>query len=131
MSPSEDATLLLQLVARHLTALRLNLAEAYPDEEWGFTAQQALEKLLKALIVLADERPPFTHELRDLADRAGVALSPDLLALQAYAVEARYSPRAFPLPAPRADLLKSIETLDRRVILCRDEQARREAGEAS
>ena len=48
-----------------------------------------------------------------------------------FAVEARSSPRAFPLPAPRADLLKSIETLDRRVILCGDEQARREAAEAS
>lgn len=128
MSPSEDASLLLQLVARHLTALRLNLGEAYPDEEWGFTAQQAVEKLLKALIVLRDERSPFTHELRDLADRAGVALSADLLALQTYAVEARYSPSAFPLPSPRSEILRAIETLQDRVILSRDRQARKEEG---
>jgi HEPN domain-containing protein len=63
MTPQEDARVLLALVDRHLRALRLNLDPAYPDEEWGFTAQQAVEKLLKVRIVLRDERPPFTHGL--------------------------------------------------------------------
>ena len=35
------------LVDRHPRALRLNLDPTYPDREWGFTAQQAVEKLLK------------------------------------------------------------------------------------
>jgi hypothetical protein len=41
MTPQEDARVLMALVDRHLRALRLNLDPAYPDEEWGFTAQQA------------------------------------------------------------------------------------------
>jgi len=48
--------------------------------EWGSTTKQAVETLLKAMIVLSDGSP-FSQELRDLADRAGVALSPDLLSL--------------------------------------------------
>ena len=82
MTPQEDARVLLALVDRHLRALRLNLDPAYPDEELGFTAQQAVEKLLKVLIVLRDERPPFTHMLNVLAELAGVDLDPLLLALQ-------------------------------------------------
>ncbi len=89
MTPQEDARVLLALVDRHLRALRLNLAPAYPDEEWGFTAQQAVEKLLKIQIVLQDERPPFTHLMNVLAQLAGVELDPLLLALQLYAVVAR------------------------------------------
>jgi len=71
MTPQEDARVLLALVDRHLRGLRLNLDPAYPDEEWGFTAQQAVEKLLKIKIVLRDDRPPFTHMLNVLAELAG------------------------------------------------------------
>jgi hypothetical protein len=46
MSPDEDAALLLVIVRRHLAALRLSLDPSFPDEEWGFLAQQALEKIL-------------------------------------------------------------------------------------
>lgn len=52
MSPLVDALRLFAIVRRHLQVLRLGLDEAYPEEDWGFTAQQAVEKLLKALIVL-------------------------------------------------------------------------------
>lgn len=85
MTPAEDALLLLQIVDRHLVALRVNLDPAFPDEEWGFLAQQALEKLLKGAIVLQDERPPFTHELRPLAAMAGWKLTDELQELQTYA----------------------------------------------
>ncbi|MFM9089502.1 MAG: HEPN domain-containing protein, partial [Cyanobium sp.] len=90
MTPQEDARVLLALVERHLRALRLNLDSAYPAEEWGFTAQQAVEKLLKVRIVLRDERPPFSHMLHELAALADVELNPVVLALLPYAVEARY-----------------------------------------
>jgi HEPN domain-containing protein len=111
MTPQEDARVLLGLVDRHLRALRLNLDPAYPDEEWGFTAQQAVEKLLKVRIVLRDERPPFTHMLHVLAALAGVDLDSVLLALQPYAVEARYEEGPFPLPAGREGILEAIEGL--------------------
>jgi HEPN domain-containing protein len=111
MTPQEDARVLLALVDRHLRALRLSLEPAYPDEEWGFTAQQVVEKLLKVRIVLRDERPPFTHMLHVLAELAGVDLDPVLLALQPYAVEARDDEEPFPLPAGRGGILAAIEEL--------------------
>ncbi len=111
MSPSEDAALLLQIVARHRRGLELNLDPAYPDEEWGFAAQQAVEKLLKALIVLDDRRPPLSHDLRVLARLAEVPLETSLLALQTYAVEARYEAGPFPLATSRAELLRALAAL--------------------
>ena len=109
MTPQEDARVLLALVDRHLRALRLNLDPTYPDEEWGFTAQQAVEKLLKVRIVLRDERPPFTHQLNLLAELVGVDLDPVLLVLQPYAVEARYEEGPFPLPVSRIEILAAID----------------------
>lgn len=117
MSPAEDARLLLAIVHRHLRTLRIGLDGAYPEEDWGFTAQQVVEKLLKAWIVLADRRPPRLHGLADLADLAALAgqpLDPRLRALQVFAVEARYEQGPFPLPAPRPELLALLEAeLDR------------------
>ena len=76
MTPQEDARVLMALVDRHLRDLQLNLDPAYPDEEWGFTAQQSVEKLLKVRIVLNDQRPPFTHMLQELALLAELELDP-------------------------------------------------------
>ena len=111
MNPQEDARVLLALVDRHLRGLRLNLDPAYPEEEWGFTAQQAVEKLLKIRIVLRDKRPPFSHMLHELVALAGMELDPVLLALQPYAVEARYEEGPFPLPGSRVGILEAIEGL--------------------
>ena len=114
MSPAEDALLLLAIVRRHLRSLGLTLDPAYPEEDWGFTAQQAVEKLLKAWIVLADRQPPRVHDLEDLFALAGQQLDPLLLELQVFAVEARYEQGPFPLPAPRQELLALVEAeLDR------------------
>jgi HEPN domain-containing protein len=114
MSPTEDALLLLAIVRRHLRSLRLTLDTAYPDEDWGFTAQQSVEKLLKAWIVMADRQPPRVHELIDLADLTGRQVDPRLLDLQVFAVQARYEEGPFPLPAPRDVLLALVEAeLDR------------------
>jgi HEPN domain-containing protein len=109
MSPAEDALLLLAIVRRHLRALRFGLDGAYPEEDWGFTAQPAVEKLLKAWIVLADRQPPRVHDLEDLFALAGQQLDPLLLELQVFAVEARYEQGPFPLPAPRQELLALVE----------------------
>lgn len=111
MTPQDDARILLGLVDRHLRALRLNMDSAYPDEEWGFTAQQAVEKLLKARIVLRDQRPPMSHGLHMLAAMAEIDLPDHLLALQPYAVEARYEEGPFPLTASREAILWGITRL--------------------
>ncbi len=111
MSPADDANLLLGLVQRHLRSLRLSLNPQFADEDWGFTAQQAVEKLLKVLIVLRDQRPPRSHELSELAALAEVELPTQLLALQTYAVEARYEEGPFPLPDTREKLLEEIQQL--------------------
>jgi HEPN domain-containing protein len=111
MPPAEDAALLLAIVRRHLKVLELSLDSAFPEEDWGFTAQQAVEKILKAWIVLADARPPRRHDLTELAAIAGLSLDPELLELQTFAVEARYEEGPFPLPAPREQLLRQIEAL--------------------
>ena len=111
MSPADDASLLLAIVRRHLRSLQMTLDSEFPDEDWGFTAQQAVEKLLKSWIVLADRRPPRSHELAELAVLAELELPADLLALQTYAVEARYEEGPFPLPAARQVLLAQIEQL--------------------
>ena len=119
MSPAEDAALLLRIVRRHLQAMRLNLNPLYPDEEWGFQAQQALEKLLKAELVLRDQPAPRTHELLDLALLLNVELPEVLQKLQVFAVEARYEEGPFALPAAREVLLAELEArlaaLDERI----------------
>lgn len=109
MSPAEDAALLLRIVRRHLQAMRLNLDPLYPDEEWGFQAQQALEKLLKAELVLRDQPAPRTHELLDLALLLNEQLPETLQKLQVFAVEARYEDGPLALPAARAVLLAELE----------------------
>ena len=111
MSPLEDALLLFAIVRRHLQVLRLGLDAAYPEEDWGFTAQQAVEKLLKAWIVLRNGQPPRVHDLTALAELSGLEFNPVLLDLQVYAVEARYEEGPFPLPADRSEILEAIEQL--------------------
>jgi HEPN domain-containing protein len=105
MSPAEDAALLLRIVRRHLQAMRLNLDPAYPDEEWGYQAQQALEKLLKAAVVLRNQAPERTHVLQQLGEH----LPAELMQLQVYAVEARYEEGPFALETPRVQLLAELE----------------------
>ena len=126
MSPAEDALLLLGLVRRHLRALEQTLNPDYPDEDWGFTAQQVIEKILKAWIVLADQRPPHIHELAALQPMAGIAIPPVLLKLQVFAVEARYEEGPFPLPAPRQTLVTLLQGE-----LCRLEKAIAAAGRSA
>jgi HEPN domain-containing protein len=111
MSPAEDAALLLGIVRRHLRTLQLGIEAEIPEEDWGFLAQQALEKILKAWIVLADRRPPRRHDLSELAQQAGIDVAPELLELQVFAVEARYEEGPFRLPGSREALLRKIEAL--------------------
>jgi HEPN domain-containing protein len=117
MSPAEDALLLLRLAERHLGSLRGTLDTAtIADEDWGFLAQQTLEKLLKALLVLHCKEPPRSHSLQRLLQelaRCGETLvvAPELLELDDFAVLARYDAEPTPLPAERRQLLKQLEEI--------------------
>ena len=111
MTPAEDAALLQTIVRRHLRTLELSLNASYPDEDWGFTAQQAVEKILKASIVLRAQHPPRSHDLQELAELAGLEMPEELLDLQVFAIEARYQEGPFDLPATKALLLEQIRIL--------------------
>ena len=109
--PPEDAALILQVVLRHEAALVAALDPAFPQESWGFIAQQEVENQLRALIVLADRQAPLCHDLERLQQLARVQLPEELVELQAFAVKARYSPEPTPLPADRQRLLALIRRL--------------------
>jgi hypothetical protein len=113
MPPEEDARAILRLALRHEQSLAASLDPAFAQENWGFLAQQCVENLLKGLIVLDDRQPPLSHDLAQLESLAGARLPEDLLALQDFAVKARYSPEDTPLPAPREALLAQIGRLRR------------------
>lgn len=111
MHPSEDARLLLRVVERHRRTLEFGLDERFPAEDWGFTAQQAVEKQWKCWIVLADKEISRHHELSELAELADHPLPAILLELQPFAIETLYRDSDFPLPAERAKILREIHEL--------------------
>lgn len=74
-------------------------------------AQQCVEYILKALILLGDTIPPLAHDLASLGEIAEVNLPDELLALQDFAGKARYLPEATPLPASREHLLGLMQQL--------------------
>jgi HEPN domain-containing protein len=117
MTPAEDARLLLRLVERHLGSLRGTLdSQSFADEDWGFLAQETLEKRLKALLVLNAQEPPRSQSLQRLIQDLescghAITLAPELLALDDFAVLARYDADPTPLPADRARLLTLLDAL--------------------
>ncbi|MCP9814959.1 MULTISPECIES: HEPN domain-containing protein [Synechococcus] len=117
MSPTEDALLLMRLVERHLGSLRGCLDQGtFADEDWGFLAQQTLEKLLKAFLVFRSKEPPRSHSLQRLLQELAecdqvVLLAPELLELDDFAVLARYDSEPTPLPAERRKILELLEEL--------------------
>jgi len=119
MSPAEDCLLLLRLVERHLGSLKGTLDPAvFADEDWGFLAQQSLEKLLKARLVLHGQEPPRSHSLQRLLQELAacgetVQLAAELLDLDDFAVLARYDAEPTPLPGGRSRLLELLEQLHR------------------
>ena len=67
MNPKEQARQLLQMAAKDIRALDLMiLPESVDDEIFGFHAQQAVEKTLKAWISAIGGSYGFLHDLRVL-----------------------------------------------------------------
>jgi len=95
----EHYQLLLRKAAHDEYLLDLMLREPdSPAEAFGFHAQQAVEKLLKALLVGLGGTYPHIHrisDLMDLSEQAGSKLPKelyDLRRLTPFAVEFRYDP---------------------------------------
>jgi len=56
----------------HLGSLRGTLDPGtFAEDDWGFLAQQTLEKLLKALLVLHCQESPRSHSLQRLLQEPG------------------------------------------------------------
>ena len=110
MTPAEHAQLLLDKAGEDihvLAALRDDAAAS--DAIWGFHAQQAVEKLLKSLLIRLEIRFPFTHRLLELADllpphqQTLLTNYESLLDLTPFAVEYRYSALALNPGEPPLD----------------------------
>jgi HEPN domain-containing protein len=96
MSDLEQARSLLRLARRDFNALvGMEQSPLFADEIFGFHAQQAIEKVLKALICQLGATYPVTHDLGRLISvlaPLGVDIDPDthLARYTVFAVEARY-----------------------------------------
>jgi HEPN domain-containing protein len=97
MRSRDHAQLLLRKAARDEIAMRVLIGSPEsPDEAVGFHAQQAVEKLLKAVLSLREIPYRRTHDLAELIDVLrlhGVRIPSDLeesRRLSPFAVEFRY-----------------------------------------
>ena len=114
MSDLKQARMLLEAAQKDVSALRgMDDAAVFADEIFGFHAQQAAEKLLKAWLASLGEAYPLSHDLASLLDvlrtcGADVARFDELVDYTRYAVRLRYTPRrtrreaARPRQGPRA-----------------------------
>ena len=98
MSDPKQARLLLAAAERDFAALRgMEDATVFADEIFGFHAQQAIEKLLKAWLALLGETYPLSHDLASLLDMLSahdpdIARFDELVDYTRYAVRLRYAP---------------------------------------
>ncbi|MEJ2080491.1 MAG: HEPN domain-containing protein [Acidobacteriota bacterium] len=96
MEPHEEADRLLHSAENDFRALSgMTDPEVFTDEIFGFHAQQALEKSLKAWIALLGSEYPKTHDLSFLLStlqRLGEEVEgfQDLIDFNPYAVQFRY-----------------------------------------
>ena len=73
MSDLEQARVLLAAAERDCTALHgMGDPAVFADEIFGFHAQQAIEKLLKAWLASLGEIYPLSHDLASLLDMLSV-----------------------------------------------------------
>lgn len=122
-TPITEAATWLKRVDQDLRLVRLSLADDPPIEgPAAFHLQQAAEKLVKALLILADEEVPKTHNLADLLERLGpsptidATWAPVLTGMTLWAFAGRY-PDGPPEPdaAMLAATLPVVEALRDRV----------------
>jgi HEPN domain-containing protein len=125
MEPSDEARLMLNAAYKDWRALTgMADPQVFADEIFGFHAQQAVEKVLKAWLTLLGVEYPRTHDLSMLLnnlEELGQVVGPfhDLIEFNPYAVQYRYEafedmgdPLDRGIVIQRvAELLKAVETL--------------------
>ena len=118
MSVPETGVMMQAMAAKDLNALR-GMADPniFADEIYGFHAQQAVEKMLKAWISLAGGSFGFIHDLERLLlelEQLGCDARrfEDLVELAPFAVQFRYEEmEREDVPLDRADILHRVEEL--------------------
>ena len=118
MSDHKQARVLLEAAERDIAALHgMGDAAVFADEIFGFHAQQAAEKLLKAWLASLGETYPLSHDLASLLDMlhahgTDAARFDDLVDYTRYAVRLRYAP-ADPgaMPLERGAAVRRVEAL--------------------
>ena len=125
MNDLDLARELLRAAERDVLALR-GMADSavFADEIFGFHAQQAAEKLLKAWLAAKDQTYPLSHDLATLLDllkssEPAVDRFDDLVDYTPYAVRLRYAavdPGSDALDRPHA--IEQVEEL-LKVVRCR------------
>lgn len=133
MDAIEHANGLLAMARKDCDALRGMLDQPlFADEIFGFHAQQAVEKTLKAWLASRGVEYPLTHDLSrllSLLEDQGIDVTRYwcLVELNVFAVQARYD--AFVMegdePLDRHDLLSKVEQLLEIVLQMRSDPKRR------
>jgi len=107
-----------QLMAhKDLRAIKQMTGEGFDIETFGFHAQQAVEKSLKAWIRQLGEIPPFTHNLAILVTRLeelsqDMSAWQELVELNTFAVQFRYAEVDDEGPdIDRHDVIRQVEQL--------------------
>jgi HEPN domain-containing protein len=122
MSELKHARALLDLAEKDLKALQgMGDANTFADEVFGFHAQQAVEKALKAWLAVIGQEYPLTHNLARLLallEEQGGEVDEfwDLTEYTAYAVEYRYGVLDLSeAPLDRPAVIRQVQELMHRV----------------
>ncbi len=117
MNDRDYARALFEMAKKDVQALHgMTDTTIFADEIFGFHAQQAVEKCLKAWIAALDTEFPLTHDisllLSVLEDKnVPVANLWDLAEFTAFAVQFRYAAFDHITPLNRADILQKVDNL--------------------
>ena len=117
MSDRDFARTLLAMAEKDVLALHGMLDDKiFADEIFGFHAQQAIEKCLKAWIAALDIEFPLTHDislLLTVLEEQNVPIADfwDLVEFTAFAVQFRYAAFENTAPLNRTDILTKVDTL--------------------
>ena len=119
MIEHEHASMMLVMAERDLDTLQRMLRDSqFAEEVFGFHAQQAVEKALKAWIIMIGAEYPLTHDLQALIDVLNENMQTfperftELLSLSAFAVTFRYEPYdSLECALDRSDLTRLIGEL--------------------